>query len=124
MTQDEITANKLNAIRRSNYILYGVILVMFAVIVAGIEREDSRIKSQATTSCKIQKRGLPAGHELAKSMNDIHKLLLLPRTAPDPRAPKPPFNEAFNAKWIIKDLNMHLAVYQTLESKQPKTRKC
>lgn len=67
-------------------------------------------------ACVIQARGLPAGHQLAATMRDIHTLLTLP-----PRAGHrtPPAIQV-----ILVDLDAHLAAYDRLEAKQPATRTC
>lgn len=108
---------QINGVRRSNYILYGIVVAMLASIVAGFAYNSSRITDQAHAGCVIQARGLPAGHELASSMADIHELLIQPAR---PGAPPPPPAVAK----IVHDLNSHLNTYLRIEAKQPATRRC
>lgn len=68
-------------------------------------------------TCIIQAHGLPANKQLAASLKDIHILLLLPRA---PGAKTPPIK----VERLIVDLDSHLAAYQALEAKQPRTRHC
>lgn len=78
--------------------------------------------SDEHSACIIQARGLPAGHELAASMADIHALLTLPPTSTAQRLAAK--NTPANVTAIIADLNMHLAKYSAAEDKQPAHRSC
>lgn len=122
VTLEYETAGRVTALRRSNYILYGVVVLLLGIALAAFGHENSLLKAQAHRSCLIQKRGLPAGHELAASMADIHKLLTAPPTTPAQRVraaqtPQPVLQ-------IVADLNRHLARYQNLEARQPQSRRC
>lgn len=96
-------------------VLFLMLCGMFAIGWAKVTGDENR-------SCHIQARGLPAGHELATAMADIHALLTVKPTTPEQKAQAahtPPATRA-----IIADLNQHLAKYQKLESGQPETRSC
>lgn len=82
----------------------------------------ARLANDEQQTCTIQARGLPAGHELAASMADIHKLLTLRPTTPAERAAAkrtPPTVRA-----VLRDLDQHLARYQRDEHHQPQSRRC
>ena len=81
---------------------------------AGLVRRVSRDERR---TCQIQARGLPAGHQLAASMRDIHALLTIP---PSPDAPP----EAPYIKRLVRDLDGHLAAYLRAERAQPHRRSC
>lgn len=81
-----------------------------------------RLSDDEFKTCKIQSRGLPASHDLAAAMADIHSLLIQKPHTPAQRAAAqqtPP-----NVKRIVRDLNRNLAAYLALESKQPPGRTC
>jgi PAS domain S-box-containing protein len=80
------------------------------------------IKAQAHASCVIQARGLPAGHELADSMSDIHRLLTLRPTTSAQR--QSAADEPAPVRALLADLNQHLTNYQQAEARQPHHRKC
>lgn len=99
----------------------GVCLV-FALISASYIRITDRVTSDEQQTCLIQSRGLPVGHQLAASLDDIHSLLTVkPTSAAQKLAAK---NEPPALKAIIFDLNYHLAQYQAKEGKQPRYRNC
>lgn len=76
-----------------------------------------RVAADELQTCVIQARGLPAGHQLARSMKVIYTLLTLP---PAPGAvPPPPKIEQ-----LLLNLDSHLARYLAAEAKQPPTRTC
>lgn len=74
----------------------------------------ARVAHDERQTCVIQARGLPAGHDLAAAMADIHELLLLPSSQQPPPV----------VAVIIADLNGQLSAYLTLESHQPASRTC
>jgi hypothetical protein len=103
-------------------ILFLSICLLFGLIAMGFGRLTDRISDDEHSTCKIQAQGLPAGHELAVAMRDIHILLTL---KPESEAQKlAALNMPADVKIILADLNMHLALYQTYESMQPQTRQC
>lgn len=81
---------------------------------ANLTKLTARVANDEFDTCVIQRRGLPAGHELAASMSEIHALL----TLPSPTPPPPPVAA------ILSSLNGHLATYLTIEAKQPRSRSC
>jgi hypothetical protein len=83
---------------------------------------SQRVSNDEYNTCVIQARGLPAGHELAASMTDIHRLLTLTPTSEAQRLAAKNTPPAVFA--IVFDLNAHLARYQADEREQPQTRKC
>lgn len=113
---DDLQA-QISGVRRSNYILYAIVVAMLVSVIVGFAYNSNRISDQAHAGCVIQARGLPAGHELASSMADIHMLLIQPRRSGQP--PPPPAVAA-----IVRDLNFHLSRYLGIEAKQPATRRC
>lgn len=81
-----------------------------------------RVAADEQATCQIQARGLPAGHQLAASMHDIHRLLTARPTTRMQRQqvraiPLP-------IKRIYRTLAWHLAAYQRDEAQQPHTRGC
>lgn len=81
-----------------------------------------RLSSDEHATCIIQARGLPASHELAASMRDIHTLLTL---RPQSRAQKLAAESTpSSVKVLLADLDLHLSRYQSAEAKQPATRTC
>jgi hypothetical protein len=147
----------VRSMRRSNYVLYGAVIVLLVGFALGLsiainQNNDTihkarsalsntqaalantkvalqqsqaalaEVKTQARMSCTIQARGLPAGHELAATMNDIHKLLLHRPTTPAERRQAAQTSPA--VRRVVRDLNRHLAAYQRAEHKQPHTRRC
>lgn len=104
----------------------------------------NRLTHDEHSTCVIQARGLPAGHQQAASWQDIHKLitllLLLPPTSP--ARPVPPADRqqviptgASGAtgttgvaqtvlRGLAVDLNGHLTEYLAEEAMQPGTRHC
>lgn len=105
-------------------IRYAIVMAAFltvaiaaAVAIRNTSKLDSlshRVATDEHNTCVIQARGLPAGHDLAAAMADIHELLLLP----SPQRPPPV------VAVIIADLNGQLSAYLTLESRQPASRAC
>lgn len=81
-----------------------------------------RIARDEHRTCVIQRRGLPAGHQLAASMIDIHKLLTLPPASAAQQLAAQNTPPAVRA--IVSDLNRHLTKYTSREAKQPQTRRC
>lgn len=82
----------------------------------------ARLATDEHSTCVIQARGLPASHELAASMADIHALLTLsPRSKAQRLAARqtPPY-----VRKLVADLNTHLGGYQRREAKQPQSRRC
>lgn len=73
-----------------------------------------RVARDEHKTCLIQQRGLPAGHDLAAAMADIHGLLTLPSTQTPPPA----------VAVIVADLNGELSAYLKLEGQQPPSRRC
>lgn len=94
-----------------------VLIGLFAVGWVKLVHVNDRVTSDEQRTCSIQARGLPAGHELAASMRDIHSLLTIP-PAPD-APPTPP-----RVTWIVKALDGHLAAFLRDEAKQPHGRAC
>lgn len=84
---------------------------------ARVDTLIQRVSHDEYQTCTIQARGLPAGHQLAASMSDIHILLTLP--SPKGSPPVPPQIES-----VIKSLNQHLSLYLKAEAKQPQQRVC
>jgi hypothetical protein len=81
-----------------------------------------RVAHDEQATCAIQARGLPAGHQLAASMRDIHKLLTTPPTTRAQRLAATQRPRAVTA--LLKSLDAHLAAYLQAEAKQPQTRAC
>lgn len=100
----------------------GWVAVLFVMLVAAAGAAAYRIVHDEHATCTIQARGLPAGHELATSMADIHALLTIKPTSKAQKLAAKQTPAATLA--IVSDLNMHLAKYQTLEAGQPKSRSC
>jgi hypothetical protein len=103
-------------------ILFVSICLLFGLLALAFTDLTNRVSSDEHATCIIQARGLPASHELAASMADIHKLLTVPPVSAAQKARQKATPAHVLA--IVKDLNAHLAVYQGLESKQPATRSC
>lgn len=98
-------------------VLIGVLVIASAYNTIKTFDVTGRVSSDEHSTCLIQARGLPAGHQLSDSMADIHVLLTVPRTAHS--APVPPAI----AK-VLADLNGHLAAYTADEATLPHTRIC
>lgn len=82
----------------------------------------ARVAADEVATCKIQQRGLPAGHELAASMVLIHRLLTIPPATQAQKLAAAQTPPAIRA--LLVDLNQHLSKYNALEAKQPRTRSC
>lgn len=95
-------------------IYVGLLFLMICMVIAG---GWAKMSHDEHSACVIQARGLPASHQLADSLGDIHTLLTLPAPPGSPPVPK-------SITAVINDLNMHLANYQLLESGQPQSRTC
>lgn len=98
------------------------VLIALLMVSAGfadwdVIHQGNRISNDEQQTCVIQARGLPAGHELAASMKDIHALLTFPPSPGSRPVPRP-------VRTVVNDLNQHLAKYLRDESKQPQTRAC
>lgn len=103
-----------------------------------------RVSRDEHASCIIQARQLPAGHQLAAVMTDLHELLAvlltLPPASPSRPVPKPdrqrtvatgatgPTGTTGVASIVLHgfavDLNGHLVRYLSLEAQQPSSRHC
>lgn len=123
-------ANKNRALRwllaPVSRVYVGVLFVIVCFVAGWAWKELTATSDRATrdehSSCVIQARGLPAGHELAASMRDIHMLLTFPPTsAAERRAAR---NVPPGVLRIERDLAGHLSRYSKAESKQPATRHC
>lgn len=101
----------VHAARRANYILYACVAVLITILIAVYVNDNHRISAQAFATCRIQARGLPANHHLAKAMADIAALLALTPSRPgEPRA--------------VADLKVQATAYAAIQATQPATRKC
>ncbi len=101
--------------------LAGLLIILLAV---GVAYDSARVFSLShrlggdeQQTCLIQQRGLPAGHELADVMADVHALLTYP---PAKGQPVPPLPE----QWTIVSLDRDVALYLRDEAKQPASRHC
>lgn len=74
----------------------------------------ARVAHDEHATCVIQARGLPAGHDLAAALSNLHSLV----TLPEPRRPPPA------VAVLIAGLNGALTGYLSLEAKQPASRSC
>lgn len=122
-----------------------MIVALLATYAAWQARETgNRVTRDEHSTCVIQKRGLPAGHQLADAMTDIHELLsvllLLPPASPARPVSKTDRQRAVptgatgssgltgTAGAVLRgfavDLNDHLSQYLAAESEQPGTRTC
>jgi hypothetical protein len=138
-------AKRVNAIRRTVQRMYrtntiGLIIIALVLLLAAaiairntIDLSNTADKTSRLASansmlvrrvirdedatCLIQARGLPAGHQLAATMRDIHTILTLPPTPG--AAPTPPA-----VSELITDLNQHLSAYLKAEKQQPQERSC
>lgn len=108
--------NRVNvhAARRANYFLYGCVALLITILIAVYVNDNHRISVQASATCRIQARGLPANKHLAKAMDDIAFLLSLPS-----RQTVPPLLKA-----RIKNLASQSSMYAAVQAKQPQTRNC
>lgn len=106
-------------------VLFLGLCALFGLFAVGYEQRGAELRRDERNTCLIQQRGLPAGHELAATMADIHALLTLPPTAATKRQQSqvPPKLLAHELH-LVTDLNTHLAKYSRAESRQPATRKC
>lgn len=106
-------------------VLFVSVCVLFGLMAAAFTDLAHRLTNDERSTCAIQARGLPAGHELAATMADIHTLLTLPPTAAQKRQQSqvPPKLLAHELH-VLADLNAHLGKYSAAEAKQPETRKC
>lgn len=77
----------------------------------------ARVAMDERQTCKIQARGLPAGHYLASAMGDINELLSL--QTPAQLAKVPPF-----ARDLLTGLHASSGAYKKIEAKQPQRRTC
>lgn len=146
VTLEVTTARKVDAIRRANYVLYGLVVLIVALLAVAFTglvndnrtaiRQASRAiaqsrqvatvtKASAAAACKIQARGLIATHELVGVIEGFHALLTLPVTAQQKQQraqiPRPLLKREIA---LVAHLNGHLERYDMLESKQPATRRC
>lgn len=106
-------------------VLFLGLCVLFGLFALGYEQRGAQLRRDEHNTCVIQQRGLPAGHELAASMADIHALLTFPPTpaARREQAQVPPW-QLRRELAVLKDLDAHLAKYSAAEAKQPQTRRC
>ena len=100
-----------------------IALCVWAIMLTGAIGYGFYERAQdAHSTCVIQARGLPAGHQLAASMKDIYSLLTLrPVSAADRlrAAETPPPVEL-----LVRSLDGHLAAYLKAEAAQPQRRSC
>lgn len=82
----------------------------------------TRVKDDEHASCIIQARGLPAGHHLAKIMEDLYVLLTVRPSSQQKQQPRVPPTAQQLA--TLKGLTAELKMYSAIELKQPTTRKC
>lgn len=85
-------------------------------------RVAKRVATDEQTTCQIQARGLPAGHELAASMQGIYALLTLPAQSKAQKLAAK--NEPESVHRVVASLDQHLAAYLKAEARQPQTRAC
>lgn len=81
----------------------------------------------AHETCKVQARGLPASHALAKVVGDWHFLITasLRLAGPHPKSlAKLPPALAFNVLWSYRDLSRASATYTRITATQPPSRRC
>lgn len=104
-----------------NLTLAALVVAVMALTVATFYGWN-RITSDEHSTCLIQARGLPAGHELAASMLDIHMLLTAPPTTPAERRAVAERPQSITR--IVRSLDDHLAAYLAAESRQPGGRRC
>lgn len=95
-------------------ILFLLLCLLFGVFAFEFERRGNQITAVQDGACEIQARGLPAGHDLAAAMSDLHILVTFPSTRHVPPA----------AAVVLADLNGALSAYLALEAKQPASKKC
>lgn len=107
----------------------GWVAVLFLVLLASnaagwslYSGNRDRLIHDERKTCSIQARGLPAGHELAASMRDIHALLTLKPVTPAQKLAAA--NMSASQIRIVGDLNLHLAAYLAAEAEQPRGRSC
>lgn len=98
-------------------VLFTLLCLLFGLFAFEFEERGNQISGIQHSACVIQARGLPAGHDLAAAMGEIHSLLTLPRAAGSAPTPAP-------VESILSALNANLAAYTALEAKQPSHRKC
>lgn len=89
--------------------------------VAGLGKANAKLVARVAMderqTCKIQARGLPAGHFLATAMGDINELLSL--QTPAQLAKLPPF-----ARDLLTSLHTSSGQYKKIEANQPQHRSC
>jgi hypothetical protein len=105
-------------------ILAVALVVAIALASWGLGRAiiaNDAVGAAAQDSCVIQARGLPAGHELAAALSNLHSLLIVPETAAQKRAQR---SETPLQRYLTDQLNGHLAKYQAAEASQPHSRSC
>lgn len=85
-----------------------------ATLAHEVARLLQRVATDEHNTCVIQARGLPAGHDLAAALSNLHSLV----TLPEPRRPPPA------VAVLIAGLNGALTGYLSLEAQQPAGRTC
>lgn len=105
---DDLQA-QISGVRRSNYILYAIVVAMLVSVIVGFAYNSNRISDQTNTACVIQQRGLPAGHFLAAGIAAQARLNRLAAQV-DPL-------DAWAASY-------NFGQYLRIEAKQPATRRC
>ena len=86
-----------------------------------IAAQDVKIQKFERSICRVQQRGLPAGHHLANFVGDLSMYLtdLLDEATPAQKSavPMPQLD-------LLESLASEGKKYQQIESKQPQTQKC
>ena len=155
VTLEMETARTVAGLRRRTNVFYAAVVVLFVAFALGLtiavnrsndasheaQMASSAVKAQVHTTCVIQARGLPAGHQLADSFVDLHELLnvllALPSSSPARPVPKPDRQRTVRTgstgltgtvglvlRGFAVNLNDHLGRYLAAEEKQPASRKC
>lgn len=108
---------------RTNALMVLVVLLMASAGFADwkVLKLSNNLSRDEHTSCVIEAQGLPAGHELAAVMSNLHALLIVPETARQRAAQR---LETPLQRYLTGQLNGHLAKYQKAETTQPHTRRC